>query len=104
MLVDCGSKLQHMGPGEIGSTMCKNAFKNDTAALEALLAAGVDCNAADYDGRTGLMVAAAQGAVETAKMLLEQPGIDASRKDIGGATAAEEAQKHNQPLIVALFK
>lgn len=103
MLVDCGAVLKHMDRGEIGSTMCKNAFKNDTAALGALLAAGVDVNAADYDGRTALHVAAAQGAVETAMMLLEQPGIDTAKKDIGGATAAEEAQKHNQAAVVALF-
>ena len=60
--------------------------------------------AADYDGRTALHVAAAQGAAETAKLLLEQPGIEAGKKDIGGTTAVEEAQKHNQAAVVALFK
>ena len=40
-----------------------------------MLTKGTDPNAGDYDGRTALHIAAAQGHLEIAKLLVRQPGI-----------------------------
>ena len=42
---------------------------------------GVDLNASDYDGRTALHVAAAEGQFEVVKFLLHTDNIYANPKD-----------------------
>lgn len=102
-LVECGASLKHMDVSEIGTALCRIAFKNAADSLATWIAAGVDVNSADYDGRTALHVACAQGSVEVAKLLLAHPKVDPSLKDIAGLTAAEEGKNHNRDAITALF-
>jgi lysophospholipase len=104
VLRECGANLKHMDPHDVGTIMCKNAFKDDVEALEAWIAAGVDVNATDYDGRTALHVAAAQGSSDTSEILLEQPNIDTSKTDISGLTASEEARRMRSRQTVMKMK
>ena len=51
--------------------MCEYASKGDVEALKLAKAKGMDVNAADYDFRTPLHIAAAFGRTDTVKWLLE---------------------------------
>lgn len=48
---------------------------------ERYFLSGVDVNAVDYDGRSALHVAAAEGHTEVVRFLLENAGADASLRD-----------------------
>ena len=50
--------------------MCSAGGLGDQAALERLIASGAEVDAADYDGRTALHLAAAEGQVAAAALLL----------------------------------
>lgn len=49
--------------------------------FERYFLSGVDVNAVDYDGRSALHVAAAEGHTEVIRFLLENAGADASLRD-----------------------
>lgn len=49
--------------------------------FERYFLSGVDVNAVDYDGRSALHVAAAEGHTEVICFLLESAGADASLRD-----------------------
>ena len=46
-----------------------------------MLAAGADANACDYDARTALHIAAADGNLSAVKVLVEQGGAELGVKD-----------------------
>lgn len=49
--------------------------------FERYFLSGVDLNAVDYDGRSALHVASAEGHSEVIRFLLENAGADASLRD-----------------------
>ena len=55
---------------EAGTDLCNAVIHGDVALLRRLLSSGVDPNAADYDLRTPLHIAAAEGLTEIAEVLL----------------------------------
>ncbi|KAF1386277.1 hypothetical protein PFLUV_G00092850 [Perca fluviatilis] len=57
------------------------AFKGDVQTLRRYFLSGVDVNAIDYDGRSALHVAAAEGHVEVIRFLLQNTGANAVLKD-----------------------
>lgn len=65
--------------------------------VQALLAHGADVNVQDDEGSTALMCASEHGHVEIVKLLLAQPGCDATLSDsVSDAflpTAAASASK-----------
>lgn len=74
--------------------MCDAARRNDLNEITRLLASDQGLvNAADYDGRTPLHVAAAEGRSEVIDFLL-QKGADASLKDRFGCTALHDATRN----------
>jgi len=75
-----------------GQELCQAAFANQTAYLHSLVTlCGIFVDAADYDKRTALMLASAEGNMDAAVSLM-QLGADAHRKDRWGHTAVSEAR------------
>lgn len=72
--------------GKLGITPLHFAA-TEPAKVRVLLNAGADANAASAQGRTPLMVAAAAGAIESARLLMAK-GADVKARDKAGATAA----------------
>merc|ERR1711988_158294 len=71
--------------------LCWAAFRGDAAELESLVRAGANVNAADYDGRSALMLAACEGH-ETAVRSLLSMGADPHLKDRHGCSALDEKE------------
>ena len=70
--------------------LCWAAFRGDAARLQSLVRAGASVNAADYDGRTALMLAVCEGHAHAVHALLRM-GADPHLKDRHGHTALDEA-------------
>lgn len=69
-----------------------------------MLQQGFDSKQADYDGRTALMLAAAKGHANVARLLLAAHS-DVSAEDLDGKTALDEACTHgHEPLIKLLAR
>ncbi len=54
----------NLGPGDLGSALCNMVQARDKMLLRAYLAAGADVDASDYDRRTALHIAAAEGDLD----------------------------------------
>nr|XP_046249481.1 glutaminase liver isoform, mitochondrial isoform X2 [Scatophagus argus]XP_046249482.1 glutaminase liver isoform, mitochondrial isoform X2 [Scatophagus argus]XP_046249483.1 glutaminase liver isoform, mitochondrial isoform X2 [Scatophagus argus]XP_046249484.1 glutaminase liver isoform, mitochondrial isoform X2 [Scatophagus argus]XP_046249485.1 glutaminase liver isoform, mitochondrial isoform X2 [Scatophagus argus] len=80
------------------------AFKGDVLALRRYFLSGVDVNAVDYDGRSALHVAAAEGHTEVIRFLLENAGANATLKDRWGSSPLQEARRHNKEAAVQLLQ
>lgn len=99
MLVKEGASLDLQ---DSGSYMCKIVANGRTTLLKRLLAYGMNPNAKDYDHRTPLHIAAAEGLHLVAKVLLDF-GASVLSKDRWGNTPLDEAQKcGSKPLIQML--
>ena len=70
------------------------AGQGSAAAIDALLAAGIDVNAAYEHGLTALMWAAGQGQGDAVRLLLAR-GAKRDLRDDRGLTAAEIARQAN---------
>ncbi|KAH8064830.1 hypothetical protein JL722_1717 [Aureococcus anophagefferens] len=71
-----------------GTLLWRNAFSGRVDAVELLLAAGADAEAATVDGQTAIFVAAYRGHADVLRVLLEASG-DVDRPDAGRADAVE---------------
>lgn len=69
--------------------------------VQALLAAGVDPNSKDYDGRTPLHLAAVEGRQPVVSLLLSH-NASTDSVDRFGKTPLDEAEKH--PDIATLIR
>lgn len=76
------------------SILCQAVFDGDIVLLKRLLRAGIQVDAADYDGRTGAHIAAAEGNV-SALRTLSSFGANLSLEDRWKNTALEEAKRRN---------
>ena len=85
-----------------GGMLCSIASKGDLSELELMLKYGVFADSADYDGRTALHLAAAEGFPPLVKLLLRY-GASINAKDRWGHTPYSEAEVHGHPAILQLF-
>lgn len=89
MLRDSGAKLLFDRSASSGM-LCEKANRGDLDGVRLLASAGCDVNAADYDARTCLMLAAASGNLMLTKDLLAS-GADVNMRDRWGNTPLAEA-------------
>ncbi|XP_076027329.1 glutaminase liver isoform, mitochondrial [Genypterus blacodes] len=80
------------------------ALKGDVGSLRRYFLSGVDVNAVDYDGRSALHVAAAEGQTEVIRFLLENSGANPALKDRWGSSPLQEARRHNKEAAVQLLQ
>ena len=74
----------------------------DINEISRLVAHGADINAADYDGRSPLHLAASEGRKEAVAFLLSR-NADCTAKDRWGATPFDDAKRHNHAELYELL-
>lgn len=78
------------------------ASNGDLNELKRLVSFGQDLNCADYDGRTPLHLAAAEGRLEAVRFLLNK-GVDPEPLDRWNNTPLDDARRHAQDLVVEVL-
>lgn len=84
------------------------ASKGDLNALQRRWQLGADIGAADYDLRTPLHLAAAEGQVEAVKFFVERSadsdsGIELNPRDRWGGTPLDDAHFHGHPQVIEVL-
>lgn len=79
------------------------ASMGDISEVKRAIALELDINKGDYDNRTALHLAAAEGHEEVVKYLIRK-GADINAKDRWGRTPIDDAKLNNNKAIVDLLK
>jgi ankyrin repeat protein len=85
-LVEAGASLPSVQPRlgrceEVVGLLCSAAHANDLPGLAMLLKAGADAGGSDYDRRTALHIAAADGHLRGVQLLVELGGASPAVQD-----------------------
>ncbi|CAL5189896.1 unnamed protein product [Lathyrus oleraceus] len=86
-----------------GSFLCTAVARGDSDYLKRLLSNGMDPNLKDYDYRTPLHVAASEGLIFMAKLLLEA-GASVFTKDRWGNTPLDEARMSGNKNLIKMLE
>ncbi|GAX77319.1 hypothetical protein CEUSTIGMA_g4765.t1 [Chlamydomonas eustigma] len=87
------TSLRHVDSGIVTNLLCRSVFTNDIAMLKRLLRAGAEPHLEDWDQRTALHIAAAEGRLEAVKLLLEDTQDALNVCDRWGHTPLQEAKR-----------
>nr|XP_028566072.1 glutaminase liver isoform, mitochondrial isoform X4 [Podarcis muralis] len=80
------------------------AYSGDLSALRRFALSAMDMEQKDYDSRTALHVAAAEGHLEVVKFLVEACRVNPFVKDRWGNIALDDATQFNHLEVVKLLK
>ncbi|XP_053230991.1 glutaminase liver isoform, mitochondrial isoform X3 [Podarcis raffonei] len=80
------------------------AYSGDISALRRFALSAMDMEQKDYDSRTALHVAAAEGHLEVVKFLVEACRVNPFVKDRWGNIALDDATQFNHLEVVKLLK
>ncbi|XP_061579828.1 glutaminase kidney isoform, mitochondrial isoform X2 [Cololabis saira] len=80
------------------------AFTGDVSALRRFALSSMDMEQRDYDSRTALHVAAAEGHIEVVRFLLEACKVNPIPKDRWGNTPMDEAMHFGHHDVVTLLQ
>jgi len=83
--------------------MCAAAARGDVSEMRRLIAQGIDVNSADYDGRTGLHLAASEGQAEAVRFLIDQ-GAHIAPTDRWGNTPLDDAVRGKHEQVERLLR
>ncbi|CAH1796647.1 unnamed protein product [Owenia fusiformis] len=79
------------------------ASNGDLSAMRRFALSGMDLTEGDYDGRTALHLAAAEGRLNVVKFLLEKCKVPVDPKDRWGFTPSDDAKKFQQSEVEEYF-
>lgn len=85
-------------------TLLFNAAAGNIVALRRFLASGLNMSLSDYDGRTALHLAAAEGHEECVTFLVKQCNVDIQARDRWGKTPLDEAIMFGHGKIVQILE
>ena len=83
--------------------LCWAAAEGDLRGIKRLVMQGVSLDDADYDGRTGLHLAASEGRTKIVEYFLRQ-GADPKPIDRWGNTPLDDARRGNHPKVASLLE
>jgi CRP-like cAMP-binding protein len=98
VIMEHGGKLC-MEESKAASVLCQTVFNGDSITLRRLLQAKIQVDAGDYDRRTAVHIASAEGNLAALKVLIEFDA-DLSAKDRWGHTVFDEAQRSKSLQVV----
>ncbi|PSC76146.1 potassium NKT2 [Micractinium conductrix] len=104
LLLRFGGSLGKQGVAA-ASMLCTCVFKGELSLLRRLLRAGAEADAGDYDGRTALHLAAAEGNLQAAQSLVTTGHANpAALRDRWGNTPLDEARRVGATAVTALLE
>ncbi|XP_032994526.1 glutaminase liver isoform, mitochondrial isoform X3 [Lacerta agilis] len=106
-LLHCTRKMDPRREGIENKTVVNllfAAYSGDISALRRFALSAMDMEQKDYDSRTALHVAAAEGHLEVVKFLVEACRVNPFVKDRWGNIALDDATQFNHLEVVKLLK
>eukprot|EP00899_Mesostigma_viride_P007210 jgi/Mesvir1/16490/Mv10045-RA.1 len=100
LLLEKGATMELDDPAGL---LCKAASDNDLVLMKSLIDHNVDPNASDYDKRTPLHVAAAEGKTEIVEFLIAHEA-DVNVVDRWGATPLDDAVKFGHEWVARVIR
>ncbi|XP_053393622.1 glutaminase kidney isoform, mitochondrial-like [Mercenaria mercenaria] len=80
-----------------------SAFNGDVTAMRRYALLGMDMSLADYDGRTALHLAAAEGHESIVRFLLEKCNVNPHQKDRWNFTAYDDAKRFKHDDVAKIL-